>query len=967
MLIHLKADNRKETPMKAMKMLRSICFMLLIFALLCSCAAVGFAAEEEKGTPTLCGETHIDLETWHEGDGTHYAFCYACKTEIIGQQCVIETVDEKVPQCTTDGYRTEACVGGINPVSGKIDRNAHTLNGGCDYSSTLDLPPSHEQYTNNGNGTHTISCTCDTGVNGKSEEHGYINGTCVYCNAAHPGTLLDFRAGSPETGYRWNVNSGTASVDAAGNGFLNGEINGKDPYVDMDHNNVFKRIAHPIATRDVVQLRVKLSLNGVDTTGARYGVYLGFAAGAEYWKEGGFAAVTTTDAQQSSDGYVIVTIPLKEFVGRTVQYIRVDFMEWQNETSFTGSYSIDYIYLGQQSNTPTAVTSSQNTLLDFKEGSREVTRFNWLAHNMSISFDGKYGAYMQGTINGTDPYVGMDTTDEANVVNHLVREGDIVKVRVKLSLNEREPLGTRYGFYLGFASGDAYLNGGIGYNTTTDYQESSGGYVIVTCPVPEDRVGQTMKYVRLDFVEWDATTHFTGSFSLDYFYIGNPCDAPGAQHSWDQGSLTTAPSCIEMGIRTYTCTACKATKTETVATTGHTTVTDKAVAATCTTDGKTEGSHCSVCSTVFQAQTTVPATGHNYSYTPVDALLHTGICGTCSSRVEAEHSFENGFCICGQTEAKEPVLLEDLVINHTLNLASDISINFAIAKSQLVGFDMSTVSLECSIGTYEGNVQTGTSTVTLLPEENGNYYYFTFTGLNAVMMNDNINAVFHGTKNGISYFSAEDVYSVASYAYSQLSKGSTSDKLKTLCANLLRYGSSAQIFKGYRTNALVDAKMTAEQKRFLTNLNDVAFDSVNTTSSEISNATVTWVGKALSLDSKVTIKYIVDLSKYTGNIADLSLHINYYDINGERKTVVLTDPVIYNAAKNQYAFDFDGLLAAELRQTVVCAVYNGNTRLSSILQYSVSTYGSGKTGALNNLCRALLAYSDAAKSYFLAS
>ena len=43
----------------------------------------------------------------------------------------------------------------------------------------------------------------------------------------------------------------------------------------------------------------------------------------------------------------------------------------------------------------------------------------------------------------------------------------------------------------------------------------------------------------------------------------------------------------------------------------HTVVEDKAVAETCTTDGKTAGSHCSVCGAIIIAQKTVPAKGHS--------------------------------------------------------------------------------------------------------------------------------------------------------------------------------------------------------------------------------------------------------------------------------------------------------------------------------------------------------------------
>ncbi|MBR5173527.1 MAG: leucine-rich repeat protein, partial [Clostridia bacterium] len=44
----------------------------------------------------------------------------------------------------------------------------------------------------------------------------------------------------------------------------------------------------------------------------------------------------------------------------------------------------------------------------------------------------------------------------------------------------------------------------------------------------------------------------------------------------------------------------------------YTVVTDEAVAPTCTETGLTEGSHCSVCNTVFVAQETVDALGHEY-------------------------------------------------------------------------------------------------------------------------------------------------------------------------------------------------------------------------------------------------------------------------------------------------------------------------------------------------------------------
>ena len=69
-----------------------------------------------------------------------------------------------------------------------------------------------------------------------------------------------------------------------------------------------------------------------------------------------------------------------------------------------------------------------------------------------------------------------------------------------------------------------------------------------------------------------------------------------------------------------TCTVCH---TMLKAATGHTEVIDKAVAATCTTVGKTEGKRCSVCNKILVAQQTVPALGHTEVINPAVAATCT--------------------------------------------------------------------------------------------------------------------------------------------------------------------------------------------------------------------------------------------------------------------------------------------------------------------------------------------------------
>ena len=80
-------------------------------------------------------------------------------------------------------------------------------------------------------------------------------------------------------------------------------------------------------------------------------------------------------------------------------------------------------------------------------------------------------------------------------------------------------------------------------------------------------------------------------------------------HTFGDWVITEEPTCTTTGTQTRTCSVCKKVETQTIEALGHTEVTDKAVAATCTKTGLTEGIHCSVCDAVIKAQEVVPATG----------------------------------------------------------------------------------------------------------------------------------------------------------------------------------------------------------------------------------------------------------------------------------------------------------------------------------------------------------------------
>ncbi|MBP3412674.1 MAG: family 10 glycosylhydrolase [Oscillospiraceae bacterium] len=394
-------------------------------------------------------------------------------------------------------------------------------------------------------------------------------------------------------------------------------------------------------------------------------------------------------------------------------------------------------------------------------------------------------------------------------------------------------------------------------------------------------------------------------------------------HAWNAGEITKAPGCGVSGIQAYTCELCGQIRVE-----------------------------------------VLPALEHSKTYTYVDEASHKITCENCDLEETETHRFINGLCVCGAEDGKA-VVNENLKLAHSLNLASDISVNYVLSKAAVDGYDLSTLYLEIQIDEYSGNTKTGYSVHKLSPEDRGNNYYFVLDGLTAVHMNNELRAVVYGRKNGQLYCSAVDTYSVAQYAYSQLNKPQVLEGLKPLCADLLRYGAKAQIFKNYRTDALADQNMTDAHKAFLSDLSAVTFGDMSLEMPLFADPTVQWAGKALDLNAKVGIRYVVDLSKYNGKVEDLTLRVSFVDIYGVGKTVTVEAPESYKEGTELYAFTFDGLLAAELRTVLSAVVYEKDEAVSNELLYSADTYGNGKVGNLGELCKALFAYSDSAKSYFV--
>ena len=197
------------------------------------------------------------------------------------------------------------------------------------------------------------------------------------------------------------------------------------------------------------------------------------------------------------------------------------------------------------------------------------------------------------------------------------------------TLHKCSVCGTSYKDNTTKATGHSYGNAVVTKQSTC----TSEGTAIKTCTKCNATVTETIPKTSHKYADTVvAPTCTTDGYTLHKCsvcgtsYKDNTTKATG--HSYGNAVVTKQSTCTSEGTAIKTCTKCNATVTEKLPAKGHTAVTDKGYSATCTTAGKTDGSHCSVCGAVIKAQTTITATGHKSSGWIVDKAASIGVKGS---------------------------------------------------------------------------------------------------------------------------------------------------------------------------------------------------------------------------------------------------------------------------------------------------------------------------------------------------
>jgi len=249
------------------------------------------------------------------------------------------------------------------------------------------------------------------------------------------------------------------------------------------------------------------------------------------------------------------------------------------------------------------------------------------------------------------------------------------------------------------------------------------------------------------------------------------------------------------------------------------------------------------------------------------------------------------------------------------------------------------------------------------------------------MMGNYITATLYATDAQGTEHNSSLTYSVKQYCYNKLEKyadyiaGSEhteqeieyATSFKKLIVDLLYYGSSVQTYTGYKTDKLVKSDLTRAEKE----LASVVIPEMegmraiyNNVGDDVQKSS--WVSGNLSFQYNVQLKFRFKIDEGE-NLAEYKLVVSN-DLEG-------TDVIGYIPSSEfiegstDYTVYFDKFNATDMHRNLYVSVYNGSTKVSDTLAYSISAYARQKfmpkdpTNALSNVVLRMMKYGDSAIAF----
>lgn len=392
-----------------------------------------------------------------------------------------------------------------------------------------------------------------------------------------------------------------------------------------------------------------------------------------------------------------------------------------------------------------------------------------------------------------------------------------------------------------------------------------------------------------------------------------------------------------------------------------------AVAATCTTEGHTGTRVCDDCGATLQTDSVIPALGHNYgAFTSNSNGTHSKTCSRCSDVVTENCSYTSETVgntttytctVCGYSyqEQTGQTGCNHNFVNNECTLCGE---KFRIRSATLSLNSKIDVVYICEVPTDFTNVSLNVNgTVISDYQESGGYYYFFYTGITPQCMGDNLSATLTGSYGGQTFTATKATYSVRQYCVNRLKDSNTSTELRALVTALLVYGTRAQAYMGYKTDAYVTSGSD------IVNPINTAFVELSGYSASFdgsADANTYWISTGLTLTNGVAMNFRF----YAANTNGLTLTV---EKNGKVKTYTANDFTAVAGESNVYEIVFDDINADEFAETITAFFESDDEQVGNTLSYSVNAYIQSKQNdaskKLKNLVRALSVYGTCVTAY----
>lgn len=315
--------------------------------------------------------------------------------------------------------------------------------------------------------------------------------------------------------------------------------------------------------------------------------------------------------------------------------------------------------------------------------------------------------------------------------------------------------------------------------------------------------------------------------------------------------------------------------------------------------------------------------------------------------------------------------VEGFKFTHSLALESNLGLNFFVTAALMDGYSNIRLYIEREVYSRTDGTRSLKAVILDNPVIENNKYKFAFKDFAAAEIGNMAYATLYAEKDGETFISPVDAYSVRMYAEAVLASNSAAftSELKTALVAMLDYGAAAQTYFSYNTANPVNAGVTAAQRSLYTYTGSTEWTNITDTIA-LEGATASISGKALGLDNNIELKLYMSFD-FTPD-EDTSLAYSYISLNGrEYESEIGFSDFVFDTAKDKYYARITDIAVANLSAPVSCTICQNGTPVSETLvfnaesyTYLIDQYTAPSYAKLQAVLNAMMVYSRAAYDYF---